>query len=230
MLSDLLRRLHFECLLFEDLIVPRPLHGLLVEGRGGVVDRRVPGGHRLPVELLLDRCLAGVCLGQHPVVVIVDVLGLLADHSLGRGDHWDQVLGLHDGRGRHAESGGLPRLPGGLADRPVLEYPLLLVILPLHGGVPVILDCIVSPAGDEFGDLGPLVAPLLVSVVDDPVLLVSPGGFLDLWVEMVVPSLAALLPDSSLQVFGNQSPSLRPVLPHEFNNFLVLLFGPRSFD
>ena len=94
----------------------------------------------------------------------------------------------------------------------------------------MVLDCIVGSAGDQLGYLGPLIAPLLVSVVDDSVLLVGPGGLLDLRVEMVVPPLSTLLTNPSFQVFGNQSPSLRPVLPHEFNYFLVLLFGPRSFD
>ena len=231
LLHDLLSGFHFESFLFEDLIGScGPLHRLLVECRVGVVNWRVPSRHGLPVELLLDWSLAGVSLGQHPVVVVVYVLSLLANHPLGRRHHRHQVLSLHDGRGRHSEPGGLPRLPGRLADRPVLDYSLLLIIFPLHGGVPVVLDCIVSPARDEFSYLGPLVPPLLVSVIDDSVLLISPGSFLYLWVEVVVPPLTTLLSNSSFQVFSNQRPSLRSVLPHEFNNFLVLLFGPRSFD
>ena len=51
---------------------------------------------------------------------------------------------------------------------------LLLLVLALHGGVPVVLDGVVGPARDELGDLGPLVAPLLVRVVDDAVLVLRP--------------------------------------------------------
>ena len=103
LLHDLLSGFHFESFLFEDLIGScGPLHRLLVECRVGVVNWRVPSRHGLPVELLLDWSLAGVSLGQHPVVVIVYVLSLLANHPLGRRHHRHQVLSLHDGRGRHS--------------------------------------------------------------------------------------------------------------------------------
>ena len=92
----------------------------------------------------------------------------------------------------------------------------------------MVLDGVVSPAWDQLGDLGPLVPPLLVRVVDDPVLLVSPGRLLDLRIEMIVPSLPTLLPDPPLQMLRYQSPSLRPVLSYKFYNFFILLFGPRS--
>ena len=66
----------------------------------------------------------------------------------------------------------------------------------------MVLDGVVRPAGDELGDLGPLVAPLLVRVVDDSVLLVGPGRLLDLRVEVVVPTFSALLSNAALQLLG----------------------------
>ena len=64
----------------------------------------------------------------------------------------------------------------------------------------MVLDGVVRPSGDELGNLSPLVAPLLVRVVDDPVLFFGPSGFLDLRIEVVVPALPALLPDPALVI------------------------------
>ena len=92
----------------------------------------------------------------------------------------------------------------------------------------MVLDGVVRPAGDQLGYLGPLVAPLLVGIEDDSVFLVSPGSFLNLRVEMVMPSLSTLLPNSPLQMLGNECPPLRPVFSNKFNHFFIFLFGPRS--
>ena len=66
-----------------------------------------------------------------------------------------------------------------------------------------------------------------MSAVDNPILLFCPRRLLDLRIEVVVPTLAALLPDSALQVFGDQGPTFRAVLSHQLNDMLVLFFGPR---
>ena len=92
----------------------------------------------------------------------------------------------------------------------------------------MVLDGIVRSSGDQLGYLGPLVAPLLVGVEDDSVLLVGPGSFLDLWVEVIVPTFPTLLSNPPLQMFSNKCPPLRPVFTHKFNNFFIFLFGPRS--
>ena len=104
----------------------------------------------------------------------------------------------------------------------------MLLIFPLHCRVPVVLDGVVRSAWDQLCDFCPLVAPLLVGIEDDSVLLVSPGCFLDLRVEVIVPPLPTLLPNPPLQMLGNKCPPLRPVFPHKFNNFFIFLFGPRS--
>ncbi len=62
--------------------------------------------------------------------------------------------------------------------------------------------------------------------VDDPVFLVGPRRFLDFRIQMVVPTLATLLADSPLQVFGDQGPTLGAVLADQFDHVFVLLFGP----
>jgi hypothetical protein len=59
-------------------------------------------------------------------------------------------------------------------------------------------------------------------------LFLGPGCLLNLRVEMVVPALPALLPNATLEVLGNEGPTLRPILLHQVHHLLVLLFGPGS--
>ena len=94
----------------------------------------------------------------------------------------------------------------------------------------MVFDGIVRPAWDQFCNLCPLVSPLFVRVVDNSILLVRPGRLLDVRVQVVVPALPTLLPDPTLQLLGDQSPTLGSVLPHQLDHFLVLLFGPGAFD
>lgn len=61
----------------------------------------------------------------------------------------------------------------------------------------------VLPSRKEFGDLCPAVAELFVGLIDDSVLFLSPRRLLDFWVEVIVPSLTALLPNPSLEVLGD---------------------------
>ncbi len=76
------------------------------------------------------------------------------------------------------------------------------------------------------GTVSYLVTPLFVSIINDSVLLFSPRRLFDVWIQMVVPALTALLANSSLQVFGNQCPTLRPVLLDQLDNVFVFFFGP----
>lgn len=57
-----------------------------------------------------------------------------------------------------------------------------------------------------------------MGLVDDEVLLLGPGGLLDLGVEVVVPTFAALLADAALQVLGDHRPALRAILVHELDD------------
>lgn len=84
------------------------------------------------------------------------------------------------------------------------------------------------PARQQLGDLGPLIAPLLVSVVYDAVLLLGPSCLLDVGVQVVVPSLATLLAYPALEVSRDQRPLLRPVLVYQLHYRLVLLWSKRT--
>lgn len=72
--------------------------------------------------------------------------------------------------------------------------------------------CFSSPAREQLCDFSPAVSQFLVRLVDDPVLFLGPRRLLHLRVEVVVPALAALLADTTLQVLGDHRPALRSVL------------------
>lgn len=79
-----------------------------------------------------------------------------------------------------------------------------------------------SPARKQLGDFCPAVSQLLVSLVDNSVLLLGPRGLLDLWVQVVVPALTALLADASLQVLGDHRPALGSVLLDQLDHLWCL--------
>lgn len=74
------------------------------------------------------------------------------------------------------------------------------------------------PAGQEFGDVGPAVSQQSVDLTDDTVLLQRPAALLHRRVQVVVPALAALLPVTTVQVFGNKRPALHTVLLNQIND------------
>ncbi len=72
----------------------------------------------------------------------------------------------------------------------------------------MVLDGIVGPALQDLRDLGPLVAESPMVEIQDPLFVLAPGDLLNLRVQMVVPSLPALLADPSWQVLCYLSPLL----------------------
>lgn len=120
----------------------------------------------------------------------------------------------------------------------------LMLYLPPHGGVPVVLDGIIRPVGEqltqyldffffyksltrniyilpsrkELGDLCPAVAEPFVGLIDDSVLFLSPRRLLDFWVEVIVPSFTTLLPNPSLEVLSNDWPTLGAVLLYQVDD------------
>lgn len=76
----------------------------------------------------------------------------------------------------------------------------------------------VLPSRKELGDLCPTVAEPFVGLIDDSVLFLSPRRLLDFWVEVIVPSLTALLPNPSLEVLGDYRPTFGAVLLHQVND------------
>lgn len=100
----------------------------------------------------------------------------------------------------------------------------------LHARVPMVLDGVVSAALKDFGDLGPFVAVVAMHQVQDPLLLLAPADLLDLRIQVVVPSLAALLPNSPREVLCDQSPLLRTILIDQVQHHSVLFLCPRTLD
>jgi len=78
----------------------------------------------------------------------------------------------------------------------------------------VVLYRVVRASLEHLGDLGPLVVDDAVHQEQDPLLLFIPVYFLDARVQMVVPTLSALLTHSAVQVLCNQRPLLRSVRYH----------------
>ena len=78
---------------------------------------------------------------------------------------------------------------------------------PTQTRVPVILDRVVGSAFEELRDFGPLVSDFLSRFVDDPVFFDRPVGLVDFRIQVIVPALAALLPDPAWNwvIFCGQS-------------------------
>lgn len=74
------------------------------------------------------------------------------------------------------------------------------------------------PSRQQFGNLSPAVSQHAVRFVNDQILLCGPGGLLHVRVEVVVPALATLLPQSPLQVFGHHSPLFITVFIHQLDH------------
>ena len=78
------------------------------------------------------------------------------------------------GSDRHCLCGHFRHCFLGLFGLTGIDDAVLFFVLSLHGGIPMIFNSIISSSGNQFSDFGPLVAPLLMGVVDDSVLLFSP--------------------------------------------------------
>lgn len=65
-----------------------------------------------------------------------------------------------------------------------------------------------SPSREQLGNLSPAVTQQAVRLVDDEVLLRRPRRLLHIGIEVVVPALSTLLPQSALQVLGYHRPLL----------------------
>lgn len=78
----------------------------------------------------------------------------------------------------------------------------------------MIFDGVVSASGQHLGHFRPLVAVGSVRQKEDPFFMGHPLHFEDAGIEVVVPALSALLPQSSLHEFSDEGPALRPILLH----------------
>lgn len=74
------------------------------------------------------------------------------------------------------------------------------------------------PSREQFCDLSPAIAKQAVSLIDDEVLLSRPRRLLNAGIEVVVPALSALLPQSAFQVLGYQRPLFVAIKIHKLYN------------
>ena len=94
----------------------------------------------------------------------------------------------------------------------------------------MVLDCIVRTSIQHFRDFGPFVVQNSVFQEQNPFFFFSPADFLNLRIQVVVPSFSALLASSVRQMLCYLGPLLRPVLFYELEHLPVLSLGPGSFD
>lgn len=88
---------------------------------------------------------------------------------------------------------------------------------------------VVSSSRQKLCNLRPLVTILLVSLYNFVILLFGPLVLLDIWVQMIVPSLTALLANSTWQGLSYVAPVFGSKHMHIFREFIVLLYTPRTF-
>jgi hypothetical protein len=93
----------------------------------------------------------------------------------------------------------------------------------------MVLNSVVSSAIKDFGDLCPLVPYSSMIQIENPFLFITPSYLLDFWIEMVVPSLPALLAYSSWKMLCNLSPFLRTMHLNKLKNKSVFFFSPGTF-
>lgn len=89
---------------------------------------------------------------------------------------------------------------------------------------------IVDTSGHEFLNLHPFVAKVLVKLHQLKVFCDCPLLLVQVWIDVIVPTLSALFSDSSRQKRGNLLPFLEPILSNLFPEDHVFLWGPVSFD
>ena len=94
----------------------------------------------------------------------------------------------------------------------------------------MVLDCVVGATLEHLGNLGPFVIDDAVHEEEDPLLFLAPIDLLDARIQMIVPSLTALLADATIQVLGYECPLLRPVGDDELKEAPVFLCRPNALD
>ena len=72
----------------------------------------------------------------------------------------------------------------------------------------MVLYRVVGTARQKLGNLCPLVAILTVANVEDPFLFAAPRVLFNHWIQMVVPTLTALLANPTIKMLSNLSPLL----------------------
>ena len=82
-------------------------------------------------------------------------------------------------------------------------------------GIPVVLDRVLGSAWDVLSYLRPFVAQVPVASNQQLLLSLRPGISPDVWPQLVIPALTALLADPSWKGCSNQAPTAFPVFLHQ---------------
>jgi hypothetical protein len=88
--------------------------------------------------------------------------------------------------------------------------------------VPAIFHCIVGSSVQKRCNLSPLVAEFRVKLQKSSILLGRPYSVVDLWIEMIPPSLTTLFAKTARHQIGEMSPITYSVTADEIDNLLVL--------
>ena len=89
-----------------------------------------------------------------------------------------------------------------------------------------VLNRIICAAWEGLCDLAPFVPKIIMHLQNDTVLLRRPFLFANVWVQMIVPSLTALLPDSPGQSISNSAPVFGTKLLNHCTKHFILLTSP----
>ena len=95
--------------------------------------------------------------------------------------------------------------------------------------VPVVFNGVVRATIQVVDKLSPFVGRPSLEDEEDPLLSIAPPESLQGWVQLIVPSLTALLTSSVIQLLCNTVPLLWSMDLHQLDKSLILLSIPRTF-
>lgn len=100
-----------------------------------------------------------------------------------------------------------------------------------HCRVPVILYTIISSAlqSSTFRDLSPSISVYIMQQEQDPIFIFCPTSFIDIRIQVIVPSLTTLFSMPSWDVRSNSSPIFRAKLTNKLCNQIIFLLSPWAF-
>lgn len=102
----------------------------------------------------------------------------------------------------------------------------LLLHFAFERGVEMVLNVVVRSAVEKSRYFGPPVSEFLVQLENFLVFLFSPAVLFYVWVEMIVPALAALLSDATLNIVSDLAPILSAVDANLIDQPPIFLFSP----
>ncbi len=90
----------------------------------------------------------------------------------------------------------------------------------------MIFNVIVRPTIQILSNLRPTISILQIKVKNFLVFFFGPPILLDVWVQVVMPALSALLSNSAFEVVCNLAPVLGAIHLHLLNQHTIFLFCP----